>query len=78
MKLLVLNKEDFEKAMKEFAEYPVNKALEKAWLNSKLTGTWGKEDYTTSSIALREIDGAWIDLEIDKESILNCYKNEIK
>lgn len=71
-------KEDVAEMLREFTQIHVEKALQKAANEVKLKGTWGRQDYSGFSIAVRDDDGAWIDLEIDNDSILNCYKNEIK
>lgn len=61
----LIDEEDFKKSLKEFTEYHVNKALEKAANEATAGIGWSQKFYDNVAI-------------VDKKSILNCYKNEIK
>ena len=62
-----------QKMMIEFAKLHVEAALKAAYTNSKIIGTWGKEDWEGINIATRDEYGGWIDVEISEKSILNSY-----
>lgn len=57
----------------EFAKLHVEAALKAAARNAHVFGKWGKESVCLKGVAVRDEDGDFINVEIDKTSILTAY-----
>ena len=66
--------EEHKKMLIAFAKFHVKAALNKASCQAKIIGSWGGDDVSLDEINTSDIDGEWMLLRVNNETILNCYK----
>ena len=75
--LYLLTTGDVMKVAREFTKLHVEAALKAASKDAELRGNWGdEEDWHNDVLQARDEDGSWIDVTVDKDSILNSYPSE--
>jgi hypothetical protein len=70
----LIDKEDFKKALKEFATLHVEKALEQAFLNSEMRVS--ENDTNETPGFTNNYDDGYVTITVSKDSILNAYNIE--
>ena len=62
--------------MIEFAKLHVKQSLLQAFSKAEISGEWGGDSVLLDEIQTRDQDGSWMDLRVDRKSILTSYPLE--